>query len=100
MNEPNAEYDGPWKEVLGDYFQSFLEFFFPQVYTLIDWSIPPQSLEKELQQIAPASESGSRVADKLFQVWLQDNREVWILIHIEIQSQEESDFAKRITAKL
>ena len=96
MIEPNAEYDSPWKEALGDYFESFLTFFFPQVYSLIDWSQPPQSLEKELQQIAPASESGSRVADKLFQVWLRDKREVWVLVHIEVQSQEESKFAQRM----
>ena len=96
MIEPNAEYDSPWKEALGDYFESFLTFFFPQVYSLIDWSQPPQSLEKELQQIAPASESGSRVADKLFQVWLCDKREVWVLVHIEVQSQEESKFAQRM----
>ncbi len=96
MSEPNAEYDSPWKEAIGDYFESFLTFFFPQVHDLIDWSKPPQSLEKELQQIAPASESGSRVADKLFQVWLRDQREVWILVHIEVQSQEESEFAQRM----
>lgn len=96
MLEPNAEYDSPWKEAIGDYFESFLTFFFPQVYDLIDWSKPPQSLEKELQQIAPASESGIRVADKLFQVWLRDKREVWVLVHVEVQSQEESEFAQRM----
>ena len=96
MIEPNAEYDSPWKEAIGDYFESFLILFFPQVYALIDWSQPPQSLEKELQQIATASESGSRVADKLFQVWLRDRREVWVLVHVEVQSQEESEFAERM----
>ncbi|GAA6614500.1 hypothetical protein NUACC26_002810 [Scytonema sp. NUACC26] len=36
MNEPNANDDEPWKEALGEYFQPFLQFFFPQVYSLID----------------------------------------------------------------
>lgn len=95
-NEPNANYDEPWKEALGEYFEDFLQFFFPQVHNLIDWSKPPKSLDKELQQITASSDSTSRFADKLFQVWQKNNQETWILIHIEVQSQEESDFAKRM----
>lgn len=42
------------------------------------------------------AESGKRIADKLFKVWLRDGEEAWVLIHVEVQSQEESDFAKRM----
>ncbi len=96
MSEPNADYDNPWKEALGEYFELFLTFFFLQVHELIDWRRDYQSLDKELQQIARTAESGTRYADKLFQVWLRNNRQVWVLIHIEVQSQEDSDFAKRM----
>jgi hypothetical protein len=96
LSEVNADYDNPWKEALGEYFQSFLEFFFPQVYALVDWSRKPQSLDKELQQITPASDSGLRVVDKLFQVWQTNNQQAWILIHIEVQSQEKSNFSQRM----
>jgi len=96
MNELNANFDEPWKEAIADYFEDFLIFFFPEVHSLIDWSKPPQSLDKELQQITAAADTGKRLADKLFQVWLLDNRIVWILIHIEVQSQYESDFSKRM----
>ncbi len=95
-NEPNANYDEPWKEALGEYFEDFLQFFFPQVHNLIDWSKPPKSLDKELQQITASSDSTLRFADKLFQVWQKNNQETWILVHIEVQSQEESDFSKRM----
>ncbi|WP_017743023.1 hypothetical protein [Scytonema hofmannii] len=47
MNEPNANYDEPWKEALGEYFQPFLQFFFPQVHSLIDWSKQPKSLDNK-----------------------------------------------------
>ncbi|MBD2773496.1 transposase [Iningainema tapete] len=96
MSEPNADYDNPWKEALSEYFEPFLQFFFPQVHALIDWSKSPQSLDKELQQITPSSDSGLRIVDKLFQVWRKDNQEAWILIHIEVQSQEQSNFAQRM----
>lgn len=96
MSEPNADYDNPWKESLSQYFEPFLAFFFAQVHALIDWGRQPQPLDKELQQIAPEAESGLRLADKLFQVWRPDNEETWILIHIEVQSQEQAKFTERM----
>ena len=96
MNEPQADFDGAWKQALDIYFEAFLAFFFAEVHELIDWSIPPQSLEQELQQIVGEGDSGKRFADKLFQVWLRDGEEAWVLIHVEVQSQVKSDFAKRM----
>jgi hypothetical protein len=94
--EPPADYDTSWKEALQQYFEPFLTFCFTEVHTLIDWSRQPQSLDKELEQIVREAESGERIADKLFKVWLRDGEEAWVLIHVEVQSQEESDFAKRM----
>jgi hypothetical protein len=37
-----------------------------------------------------------RVVDKLVKVWLIGGTEAWVLIHIEIQSQEEADFPLRM----
>lgn len=71
MTEINANYDEPWKEAIGEYFDRFLEFFFPQVYHLIDWLKPPISLDKELQKITADSDDSKRLVDKLFQVWLK-----------------------------
>ena len=96
MTNITANYDEPWKEAIGDYFDSFLSFFFPEVYQLIDWRKSPLSLDKELQKITASSETGKKLADKLFQVWLHDNQEVWVLVHVEIQSQYEGDFAQRM----
>lgn len=49
-----------------------------------------------MQQITASSESGLCLADKLFKVWQHDHKETWILVHIEIQSQEQLDFAQRM----
>ena len=96
MSTPPADYDTPWKEALQEYFEPFLRFFFPDVHALIDWSRLPISLEKELQQIVGEAESEKRLADKLFQAWLLDGEEVWVLIHVEIQSQVKLNFPKRM----
>ncbi len=89
-------YDESWKEALNEYFESFLIFFFPEVHQLIDWTQTPRSLDKELQEITASSATEKRIADKLYQVWLLDKRVIWILIHIEVQSQYEVDFGERM----
>ena len=95
-NEITANYDESWKEALNEYFDSFLSFFFPVAYKAIDWTKPPESLDKELQQITASSSTEKRIADKLYKVWLLDKTQVWILIHIEIQSQYDVDFEERM----
>jgi hypothetical protein len=42
------------------------------------------------------AEIGMRRADRLVRVWLPDGEETWLLIHIEVQSQEEQGFARRM----
>jgi hypothetical protein len=96
MTEIIANYDETWKEVIGDYFDSFLAFFYPEIYQQIDWTKNPISLDKELEQITASADSKTRHADKLFQVWLLDNQEVWILIHVEVQSQYNKEFSQRM----
>lgn len=96
MTEITANYDETWKEAIGDYFESFLIFFYPEVHQQIDWTKTPISLDKELEQITASAETKNRHADKLFQVWLLDNQEVWILIHVEVQSQYDKEFAQRM----
>lgn len=96
METPSANYDQPWKEAIEDYLEPFLAFFFPQVHELIDWKKSYQSLDKELQQISPSGREGERECDKLFQVWQKNGEEAYLLIHIEVQSQGDPNFDKRM----
>ena len=68
-------------------FRECIEFFFPRAAAEIDWERGYNFLDKELQQ---------RFVDKFVQVWLKDVTEQWVLIHLEVQSYEEKDFAKRM----
>jgi len=91
-----ADYDQPWKSALELYFEPFLAFFFPATHAIVDWNRGYESLDQELQQVVRDAELSNRRADKLFKVWRQDGSEAWILLHIEVQSQEEAGFAERI----
>lgn len=98
MSDPAAEFDGPWKEALGWYFGPFLQFFFPDAYAAVDWSRGDEPLDAELQQIAPEAEAGRGTVDKLVKVWTRDGAETWVLVHVEVQSQHDAGFARRMYA--
>src|SRR6266853_2034535 len=91
-----ADYDSPWKEALDVYFRAFLAFFYPLIHTDIDWSRGVESLDKELQQIAPKSAHGRRYVDKLVKVWRKNGREVWVLLHVEVQMHRQRGFGRRM----
>jgi hypothetical protein len=89
------EYDSPWKSIL-DYFEDFMSFFFPNAYGDIDWSEGYNFLDGELQKVLRQGQTGRRHVDKLIEVTLKGRGKTWLLIHVEIQSTPEVDFAARI----
>ncbi|WP_414574248.1 cytosolic protein [Nostoc sp. CCY 9925] len=93
---PQTEYDSPWKQMLQLYFEDFMQFFFPQAHAQIDWSRGFVFLDQELQQVVRDAELGKRLIDKLVKIYCIGGEEEWLLIHIEVQSQEETDFPKRM----
>ena len=96
MDEPASEFDGPWKEALDWYFAPFLAFFFPLAHAGIDWAKEPEFVDKEIQKIAPESKEGQGTVDKLAKVWRRDGQEAWVYVHIEVQSQHETTFGRRM----
>src|SRR5947209_12902059 len=91
-----SEYDSPWKEALDSYFGLFLALFFTHAHRDIDWARGHEPLDKELQQVTREAELGRRVVDKLVKVWRSGGAEEWVLVHVEVQSQEEADFSQRM----
>ena len=96
MTEQRADFDGPWKEILEDYFQDFLLFFFPEINTDINWDQGYEFLDKELQQVVRDAAIGTRYGDKLVKVWRAGGEELWVLIHVEVQAQPDSKFEERM----
>ncbi|RUT00797.1 hypothetical protein DSM106972_072060 [Dulcicalothrix desertica PCC 7102] len=91
-----SDYDSPWKEALDVYFESFMELCFPHIHRDIDWQRGYESWDTELREIIRDAEIGNRVADKLVKVWLHDGEEVFVLIHVEIQTQYQKEFPRRM----
>jgi hypothetical protein len=94
---PQTNYDSPWKEILERFFPECMTFFFPEAQAAIDWSQGYTFMDKELQQVVRDAETGSRRVDKLVKVTLRESgEEAWVLIHIEVQGDQEAAFARRM----
>jgi hypothetical protein len=93
---PDDQYDSPWKEAIEEYFQECMAFFFPNIHTDIDWSKEYEFLDKELQQIVPQGAVSEQHVDKLIKVHRISGEENLVLVHIDVQSQHDTDFAKRM----
>jgi hypothetical protein len=90
------EFDSPWKESLERFLEQFLSYYFPELHAAIDWSRGYESLDNELREIMREAESGTKTTDELFRVYLHSGDNVWLLIHLEVQSQPKADFEERM----
>ena len=90
------DFDSPWKEALEEYLEDFFALFFPEAHADIDWARGFTFLDKELQQVTRDAKLRRRLVDKLVQVWRRDGADIWVLAHIEVQSQEDAEFARRM----
>ena len=96
MTTPPNDFDSPWKDATDEYLQGFFALFHPNIHADIDWSRLPVFLDKEFQRIMRGAAIGRRVVDRLVRVWLRDGQSVRVLVHIEVQSQEEAGFSRRM----
>ncbi|SHM97891.1 Rpn family recombination-promoting nuclease/putative transposase [Mucilaginibacter sp. OK098] len=87
-----------WKAALEDLFDDFLRFFYPNADELFNLDKGFEYLDKELDQLFPpdADIYAPRYVDKLVKVFTNKGEEEWILIHIEVQSNSDKNFAKRM----
>lgn len=94
----SANYDAAWKGALERYLEEFMAYFFPKAWEALDWERGYEFLDRELSEIIPLdSESGQKRVDVLVKAWEKEKKEeTWIALHIEIQSQEEREFGKRM----
>jgi len=96
MAEIITPIDSPWKTLIEQYFEEFMAFFFPKVHATIDWTQGYEFLDQEFQQIVRDAELGKRLADKLVKAWEKNGDEAILYIHLEVQSQYDKDFEKRM----
>ena len=93
----DSDYDGAWKEALREHLPQFMEKYFPDEHATIDWSVESEWFDKELSQVLGQSGRRNQQVDVLVKVRLLAGGEQWILLHLEIQTSYEDDFAERVS---
>jgi hypothetical protein len=96
LTKEKDDYDSPWKDIIDLCFPQFMAFFFPEAAEEIDWERGYILLDKEFQKIVKEAELGRTYADKLIQVCKKNGDDAWVLIHIEVQGQDNPGFAERM----
>ena len=82
--------------MLRELLPEFVAFARPELHDAIDWSRPPEFLDKELQAVARRAATGRRDVDLLVKLWRRDGAEQWLLIHVEVQAWHEEQFDERM----
>ncbi len=90
------EEDGFWKEVLDTFFEDFMALLFPEAHAGIDWEAGFQFRDKELPKLELDDKEGPRIVDKLVEVQLLGGDSQLVLVHIEVQSNRDQKFARRM----
>ncbi len=96
MKEFALEFDQPWKIAVDLLLPDALTLCFPLVWEKIDWAIPHEAMDAELQKLAPGHQQGPLSVDRLFKVRLKLGEDVWLYVHIEIQAQRDGLFQIRM----
>ncbi len=96
MKDTTDDFDSPWKDALMHAFPDFMAFYFPRAAANIDWAAGYDFLDQELRQVVRDAKLGRRRLDLLVRVTARDGREHWLYLHIEIQSQHDSDLPERL----
>ncbi len=89
-------FDEGWKLILESHFWEFLEFYFPHILEQIEKEKGYTFLEQELKKIRIRGKGKKRRVDKLVKVYLKTQKEVWLLVHLEIQTYLDQEFAQRM----
>lgn len=91
-----TDYDGLWKKIISELFEEFVLLIDPDFYKVIDFNKGHSFLEQELHQQAMDTKKGKKYVDKIVKVFLQDGTEKYILIHVEVQDNHDSNFSLRM----
>ncbi|MDD4929473.1 MAG: DUF4351 domain-containing protein [Gallionella sp.] len=73
-----------------------MAFYFSAAHAQIDWRRGYEFLDQELRAVVQDAELGKRFVDKLVRVSRLSGEEGWIYIHLEVQGNQQAEFAERM----
>ena len=96
MPQPKSEFDTPWKQIIDLYFEQFVACCWPDKHHEIDWQHGYKMMDKELNKISRGTPVGNRIVDKLIKIIRKNGDETFVLLHLEIQGNLDTEFSERM----
>ena len=93
---PPINYDESWKYILTTLFKSGLDFFYNELFVLVDFTKPVEFIESKLTNLDVGDHNNYKNVDKLIKCSLLDGNEQHILLHIEIEANNPYNIAQRM----
>jgi hypothetical protein len=91
--------DALWKEFLTEFLEDSIVVLNPDLYRIVNWSIPPQYLEQELFNALKGKykiKDKRKFTDKLVKLSLKTGTDHFVLLHAEAQHEPEENFNRRM----
>lgn len=89
-NSERAIYASAWNDVIEACFIDIIKYM-PDVYKEIDVELPYEFLNQDFEQIRRDIEMIGEYTSKLVRVWLNQEKEDWILLHLHVQAEYFED---------
>lgn len=85
-NHKRSDYENAWKEVIETYFIDMLKYL-PNIAARVDMELPYEFLNRDFQQMNRDVEPGREYTSKIVRVWLNQEEEEWVIIHLQVQGE-------------
>lgn len=96
LTRVRKDHDAAWKDAFRLFLPQFLQMFHPEMASATDHSRPIRFLEQELRRIQRRAKIGRRAVDILAELPLRGGGEMWLLVHIEVQSRKDPELPHRM----
>ncbi len=91
------KFDVLWKGFFEDFIVDAVRFWYPNADDIFDLDRGAEFRDKELQQLFPEYYDlhAPKFVDTLATLYTREGGEKWVLLHVEMQGQNDPDFAER-----
>jgi hypothetical protein len=94
---PISQADLLWKDLVTEFDAEFILFFFGKIlHDAIDFSVAPEFLEQEFNDVFTGNAPTKKITDKIIRYRLKNGKIKIIILHIEFQGQFDKNFPERM----
>ena len=94
---PIRQADSLWKDLVSEFDTEFILFFFGKLlHDAIDFSVAPEFLEQEFNDVFTGNAPTKKIADKIIKYRLKNGKIKIIILHIEFQGAFDKNFPERM----